>query len=71
MPSLGRGSGGSVWNGYVEFDLSQPAVGKLASPGTAGIIYKELADQTQLSNLTFPSPRKFLQLGATAKQTNL
>lgn len=64
----GGGGGGSVWDCYcVEFDFSRPARGKLASLGTAGIIYRELANQTQQSNLTFPSPRKFLQLGATAR----
>lgn len=68
----GRGGGGSVWDGYcVEFDFSRPAPGKLASLGTARIIYRELANQTQQSNLTFPSPRKFLQLGVTRRQTNL
>lgn len=67
-----RGYGGSVWNGYcVEFDFSQLARGKLASPGTARIIYRELANQTQQSNLTFPSSHKFLQLGVTMRQTNL
>lgn len=73
LPSaLGQGRRWLDWDGYcVEFDFSRPARGKLASPGTAGIIYRELANQTQQSNLTFPSPRKFLQLGATAKQTNL
>lgn len=68
----GRGGGGSVWDGYcVEFDFSRPAPGKLASLGTARIIYRELANQTQQSNLTFPSPRKFLQLGVARRQTNL
>ena len=64
----GRGGGGSGWDGCcVEFDFSWPAWGKLVSPGTSGIIYREPANQTQPSNLTFPSPRKFLQLGATAR----
>lgn len=64
----GRGGSGSAWDGYcVEFDFSWPAWGKLVSPGTVGIIYREPANQTQQSNLTFPSPRKFLQLGATAR----
>lgn len=45
----GRGGGGSVWDGYcVEFDFSRPAPGKLASLGTARIIYRELANQTQV-----------------------
>lgn len=68
----GRGGGGSVWDGYcVEFDFSRPAPGKLSSLGIARIIYRELANQTQQSNLTFPSPRKFLQLRVTRRQTNL